>query len=79
MSYPTTIERLDGSRARARYVRHVRTLTGTTSFGRNDDVDLYRLKDGTMIECISPSNDCRVAPVECDPTLGHYPGHRPGE
>jgi hypothetical protein len=71
-----TIRRLDGRTVKAAYVRHVRTLTGGR---RNDDVDLYRLADGSEVECLSPSGDCRVLPVECDPTADRYPGHRPGE
>jgi hypothetical protein len=69
------IERLDGSRPLATYVRHVRTLT---SGGRNDDVDLYRLGDGTEIECISDAGDARDVARECDLAADHYPGHRPG-
>lgn len=70
------IRRLDGSGAKATYVRHVRTLTGGR---RNDDVDVYRLADGTEIECISPADDARAWPVECDPAADAYPGHRAGE
>lgn len=66
------IERIDGSRVRAEYVRHIRTLT---SGGRNDDVDLYRLADGTLIECISDAGDGRDVPRECDPEADRYPGH----
>jgi hypothetical protein len=69
------IVRLDGSRVAAVLVKHLRTLTGAT----NSDVELYRLADGTEVECISPSNDGRVDPREVDPTLDHYPGYRPGE
>ena len=71
-----TIRRIDDSLAQARYLEHCRTLTG---HGRCDDVDLYRLEDGTEIECISPANDCRVIPVECDPAADRYPGYYPGE
>ena len=71
----TTIERLDGRIVRATYVKHVRTLV---SGGRSSDVDLYRLDDGSVAECISPSNDGRAIPVECDPQSDHYPGHRAG-
>jgi hypothetical protein len=73
---PIKVRRLDGSTARATLVRHVRTLTGG---GRNDDVELYRLEDGTEIEFISPSGDARAWPDECDPKADHYPGHRRGE
>ncbi len=69
------IERLDGSMIRARYVRHVRTLADGR---RNDDVDVYRLTDGTEIECISDAGDGRSIPVECDPAADRYPGHRVG-
>jgi hypothetical protein len=70
------IVRLDGRRAWATHVRHVRTLTGGR---RADDVDLYRLGDGTLVECVSPSGDGRAVPAECDPKADHYPGHRAGE
>lgn len=70
------IERMNGKWENAIYVGHVRTLTGGN---RNDEVDLYRLEDGSEIECISPANDSRARPVECDPNSDHYPGHRPGE
>lgn len=69
------ILRLDGSYAKATYIKHVRTLTGL----RSHDVDLFRLEDGTEIEAISPTSDARVTPQEVDPNTDHYPGHRPGE
>lgn len=70
------IRRLDDTLTRATYVRHLRTLTG----GRqNDDVDLYRLKDGTEIECISDAGDGRDIPRECDPAADRYPGHVAGQ
>jgi hypothetical protein len=72
------VERLDGRRVPATYVRHVRTLAGHMG-SRTHDVDVYRLEDGSEIECISPDNDGRVTPVECDPNLDHYSGHLPGE
>lgn len=75
----TTIERMDGTRVKATYVRHLRTLSGNKSMGdRSMDVDLYRLADGTTIQCISPEIDARVTPVEVDPTRGNYPGFPPG-
>jgi hypothetical protein len=76
MAREQTIKRLDGSKVRATYIAHCRTLTG----GRcNHDVELFRLKDGAEIECISPSGDARVMPIEVDQSADHYPGHRPGE
>lgn len=70
------IERLNGERVKASYVRHLRTLTGGS--GRsNEDVDLYRLADGTEIECIC-KDDARATPRECDPQADAYPGHRVG-
>lgn len=69
------ISRLDGTRVPATYVRHRRTLTYG---GRSSDVDVYRLADGTEVECISPSDDGRAIPVECDPRSDHYPGYPAG-
>ncbi len=71
------IERLDGSWVRAVYVRHVRTLTKSHG-GGNDDIDVYRLDDGTEIECICP-DDARAKPREVDTAADHYPGYRAGE
>lgn len=71
-----TIERLDGQPSQATYIRHLRTLTGPAG---NHEVDMYRLSDGTEIECISPSGDGRAIPLEVDPTSDHYPGHAEGE
>lgn len=59
-----TIERADGSKASATYVRHIRTLTSPSGYGDNTDLDLYRLTDGTLVVCESPANDCRATPVE---------------
>lgn len=69
------IFRLDGSKSKATYVRHCRTLT---TGGRNMDVDLYRLRDGTEIECISDAGDGRDVPREVDATADRYPGHPVG-
>lgn len=69
-----TIELLDGERVKATRIKHLRTLT---DFGGNIDVELYRLADGREIECMSPTNDCRVNPIEVD-AVSHYPGHTPG-
>lgn len=68
------IERLDGRRVKAKYVTHCRTLSYG---GRSSDVDLYRLSDGTEIECISPENDGRATPVECG-DADNYPGYPAG-
>ena len=70
------IERLDGTKVSAEYVRHVRTLT--RSFGGNADVDVYRLADGSEVQAVSPANDSRAMPVEHDPAMGHYRGFSPG-
>lgn len=75
MAGKITIERLDGTTARASYVRHVRTLAHGD---KRDDVDVFRLDDGTEIECMYPTHDSRVNPREVDPTLDHYPGYPPG-
>jgi hypothetical protein len=55
------IETEDGRVVKATYVRHLRTLTGR---GDNTDVDLWRTVHGRLVVCTSPSNDCRVLPVE---------------
>lgn len=72
------IERADGSVVMASYVRHVRTLTGNMGSG-DDDVDLFRLADGSTVECISPASDCRVTPREVEASAPSYPGHRAGQ
>jgi hypothetical protein len=72
------IRRQDGKLVEAEYVRHVRTLTGPPGAG-NDDVDVYRLADGTEVECMSRADNGRDVPRECDPGSDHYEGHLPGE
>jgi hypothetical protein len=56
-----TVERLDGTRVKARYVRHLRTLTPPLG---DEDVALYRTWDGAEIEAGSSSCDGRAIPVE---------------
>jgi hypothetical protein len=65
-----TIERNDGERVEATYVRHLRTLThaGGCDGSANIDLDLFRLADGREIVCESPANDGRAVPVEFDIT-----------
>jgi hypothetical protein len=58
-----TIELLDGSRVQATYIRHLRTLTHGAGVD-NEDIDLYRLADGTTVEAHSPANDGRAIPVQ---------------
>ena len=67
MSYQPKIERLDGRRVNARYVRHLTTLTPPIG---DDDVDLWELSDGTQVQCASPRNDGRAVPVEIEPIRG---------
>lgn len=70
-----TIRRLNGRRHQATYVRHLRTL----AYGlRSHDVDLYRLADGTEIQCMSKTSDGRDVPAEVDVAQGHYPGYPAG-
>ena len=38
--------------------------------------DLFRLADGTEIECMSAADDAREIPVECDPKADSYAGYR---
>lgn len=67
MASEMLIERLSGRIETAVYVRHLRTLTPTHSLGgANRDVDLFRLRDGSEVVCISPANDGRVHPREVE-------------
>jgi hypothetical protein len=56
-----TVERLDGTRIKARYVRHLRTLTPPLG---DEDVALYRTWSGEEIEAGSPCCDGRAIPIE---------------
>ncbi len=54
----------------ARYVRHLRTLTGGAQ--GNTDVDLYRTANGRLVVCLSP-DDARATPwVDPDSTPEMY-------
>jgi len=59
----TTIELHDGTKVKANYVRHLRTLTHGQYRG-NTEIDLFRTEDGRDIVCESPSNDARIVPTE---------------
>ena len=53
----------DGELIEARYVRHLRTLTGNPGDGSASiDVDLFRTDDGRLVVCRSPENNARVIP-----------------
>jgi hypothetical protein len=67
-----TIMMPSGERISATRVRHLRTLTNGS--GRdNTDVELYRTRNGQLVVCTSPANDCRVAPcVDPDSTPADY-------
>jgi hypothetical protein len=60
-----TIVRLDGSRVQARYIRHITTLTPPLG---DEDIDVYRTKNGEEIACSSSRIDCRPAPQEIEST-----------
>lgn len=59
------IRMVSGELVNARYIRHLRTLTGPPGQD-NVDVDLYRTESGRTLVCTSPANDARAIP-DVDP------------